>query len=225
MSQNGNTHTTSMIHSREDYRKIYNKIDFDKSSEFFSYSKGKYSSIIRYQEFKEENIRYFAFKDMSRESMDRQLYMQNIQKGLDGYSMENIKESEKDFGLFVLETSNMNKTAEQVFVEYKKRRNIETFYNYIDNSLDFNALYQQDYYSTQGLSFIIQIAGMIYSQINKELKSKRMSFKDILNELRGIKLIQANDRWLVRNYTKQRKILCKKLGLIIPEVFTPASTT
>ena len=185
--------------------------------EFFCYSKGKYSSIIRYQEFKEENIRYFAFKDMTRESLDRQLYMQNIQKGLDGYSMENIKESEKDFGLFVkdfglfvLETSNMNKTAEQVFVEYKKRWNIETFYNYIDNSLDFNALYQQDYYSTQGLSFIIQIAGMIYSQINKELKSKRMLFKDILNELRGIKLIQANDRWLVRNYTKQRKILCKK---------------
>ena len=162
---------------------------------------------------------------MTQENMDRQLYMKNIQKGLDGYSMENIKESEKDFGLFLLETSNMDKTAEQIFIEYKKRWNIETFYNYMDNSLDFNALYQQDYYSTQGLSFIIQIAGMIYSQAKKELKSKRTSLKDVLNELSGIKLVQVNDKWLVKNYTKQQKSLYKKLGLIISVVFSPASPT
>lgn len=225
MSQNGNSYITPMVHNRKDYRDIYDKIDFNESSEFFGYSKGKYSSIIRYQEFNEKGIRYFAFKDMTQENMDRQLYMKNIQKGLDGYSMENIKESEKDFGLFLLETSNMDKTAEQIFIEYKKRWNIETFYNYIDNSLDFNALYQQDYYSTQGLSFIIQIAGMIYSQAKKELKSKQRSLKDVLNELSGIKLVQANNKWLVRNYTKQQKSLCKKLGLIIPEVFSPASPT
>jgi hypothetical protein len=66
---------------------------------------------------------------------------------------------------------------------------------------------------------------MIYSQAKKELKSKQRSLKDVLNELSGIKLVQVNDKWLVRNYTKQQKNLCKKLGLIIPEVFSPASPT
>ena len=45
-----------MIHNRKDYRNIYDKIDFNEASEFFSYSKGKYSSIIRYQEFNEIRI-------------------------------------------------------------------------------------------------------------------------------------------------------------------------
>jgi len=48
---------------------------------------------------------------------------------------------------------------------------IETFYDYIDNTLDFNALYQQDYCPMQGLNFIMQIAGMIFNDL-KDITNK-----------------------------------------------------
>ena len=57
---------------------------------------------------------------------------------VNGYTQEWLLESEKDFGLFLLETNELKKSARDVFCDYKSRWGIETFYNYIDNNLDFN---------------------------------------------------------------------------------------
>ena len=87
------------------------------------------------------------------------------------------------------------------------------FYNYIDNTLDFNALYQKDYCSMQGVGFIVQIAGMIFHDLQRILKEKNLSVKDTMFTLKGLKVIKERDRYVVRNDNKQRKLLCEKIGL------------
>ena len=51
-----------------------------------------------------------------------------MRTGKAGYTEEGLLENEIDFGLFILETSDMDKHPKEVFCDYKSRWSIETFY-------------------------------------------------------------------------------------------------
>lgn len=136
-----------------------------------------------------------------------------MKAGEKGYTKEGFLENERNFGLFLLETNDLEKKPQEVFCDYKSRWGIETFYNYIDNALDFNALYQKDYCSTQGLGFIVQVSGMIFHDIQKALREKNLTVRDTMFTLKGLKIIKERGRYVVRNDNKQRRKLCEELGL------------
>ena len=217
MSIDGNTYIVPMIRGRDDYKKVYGAIKFDKRR-WFVYGKDGYSSTIYYQEFKGEgNIRYIAFLDVTRQDAERRTYMEKLNLGVKGYSQEGLENSEKDFGLFLLETNDISLTAEQVFARYKKRWRIETFYNYIDNTIDFNALYQRDYCRTEGVGFVVHVAGMIFHDLRKELKKYNYSVRDVMDGFRGIKAVKEQSNWVIRNNNKTRQTLANKIGFDIPD--------
>ena len=213
-ASNENTYIVPMITGRNDYEAVYEALKFDKRKSFV-YDKDGYSSLIYYQMYTigDDPVHYCAFLDTTRQSAERQTYIRKIAAREKGYTQEGLLECEKDFGLFMLETNDLEKTPQEVFCEYKSRWGIETFYNYIDNTLDFNALYQKDYCSTQGLGFIVQVAGMIFHDLQKKLSEKGLSVKDTMFTLKGLKIIKERDRYVVRNDNKQRRQLCEKLGL------------
>lgn len=213
-STNGNTYIVPMIAGRADYEAVYEAIKFDKRKSFV-YDKDGYSSLIYYETYVIEDspIHYIAFLDTTRQSAERQTYIKKMKAREKGYTQEGLLNNEKDFGLFLLETNDLKKKPQEVFCDYKSRWGIETFYNYIDNTLDFNALYQKDYCRTQGLSFIVQVSGMIFHDIQKELKENDLTVKDTMFTLKGLKIIKERDRYVVRNDNKQRRQLCEKLGL------------
>ena len=162
-----------------------------------------------YEEVQKGHIRYYGASAMYGYQFAEYCYKAKEK----GYTQDGLLECEKDFGLFMLETNNLEKTAQEIFCDYKSRWGIETFYNYIDNTLDFNALYQKDYCSTQGLGFIIQISGMIFHDLQRKLSEKGLSVKDTMFTLKGLKVIKERDRYIVRNDNKQRRQLCEKLEL------------
>lgn len=210
MSLEGSTYTVPMISGRNDYNEVYGKLKFDKRR-WFIYDKNGYSSIIYYTEFPGEGkVRYIAFKDTTRESAERKSYCEKLKKGMKGYTAAGLEESEKDFGLFLLETTEES-TAEEVFCGYKSRWGIETYYNYVDNVMDFNALYQQDYCKTQGVGFIVQIAGSIFSEVKNSLTEQDETVRDVMDEFRGIKAVNEKGRWNLHNITKSRRTLAEKL--------------
>ena len=170
MSVNGNSYIVPMIQGRSDYAYVHSNLRIDKRKNFI-YDKDGYSSLIYYQDFRKDGKRYVAYVDTTRQAAERKTYAENLKAGKKKFTEKGLLESESDFGLFLLETSNMEKTPRELFSDYKSRWKIETFYNYVDNIVDFNALYQQDYCRTQGLSFIIQVAGMIYHEL-KELANQ-----------------------------------------------------
>lgn len=211
-SSDGNTYIVPMISGRDDYEAVYEALKFDKRKSFV-YDKDGYSSLIRYETYVIEgnSVHYFAFLDTTRQSSERQNYIRKMTNKERGYTQEGLIESEKDFGLFLLETNDLSKTAQEVFSDYKSRWGIETFYNYIDNTLDFNALYQNDYCSMQGLSFIIQVAGMIFHDLQMAISGKGLSVADVMFKFKGLKLNKERDRYTVRNENKERRELAEKL--------------
>ena len=222
MSVNGNSYIVPMIQGRNDYNYVHSNFKIDKRKNFI-YDKDGYSSLIYYQEFERDGRRYIAYVDTTRQAAERKTYVKNIRAGKKGFTEDGLVNSEKNFGLFLLETSNTQKTPREIFCDYKSRWQIETFYNYVDNIVDFNALYQQDYCRTQGLSFIIQIAGMIYHELKELADQHNYSVKTVMRALKGIKLSKEKNIWKIKNVVKSKRLIAEELDInLIPIINSPA---
>ena len=216
MSENGNTYIVPMITGRKDYTFVYNKIHFTKKNTFI-YDKDGYSSLIYFQVVLYQGVRCIAYKDTTRESYERKTYINNIRKGRKAYTEDGLKESEKDFGLFLLETNNGDLSPQEIFSHYKDRWSIETFYNYIKNDLDFNALYQQTYGGVMGLSFIITITSLIYYDVKNHIAESGVDIKDLMHTLRKIKAVKSASKWKIHNVVKKTREISELIGFDIPE--------
>ena len=86
------------------------------------------------------------------------------------HTEDNYKELEPTFGVIVLR-SNKDVAPEQHYCTYKKRWKIETHYHHVRNGADSNDLQMEDYYSMQGISFVLLIEGMIYRRFMNKIKS------------------------------------------------------
>lgn len=221
MSSNGNTYIVPMISNRDDYASVIDILKFDKRK-YFVFNKGSYASMIYYAEYQatDDSCRYIAFQDTTRAGAERQDYIKAMSIGKSGYSEEDLLESEKYFGLFLLETNNFELDAETVFSHYKSRWSIETYFNYVRNEVDFNALYQQDYFCMQGISFVVTITGMIYHDIKKVADEAKVSVKEIMREMKKLKISLEGDKWVVQNKIKCVRELAAKIGFEIPKYIT-----
>ena len=218
MSSNGNTYIVPMISSSKDYSVILESLKFDRRR-YFVYQKNKYSSIIYYQEFEVEGKRCIAYKDATRELSEYNDYLSKISSKKKGYTEEGLEEYKPFFGLFLLETniSITKANAEVIFCHYKKRWSIETFYNYIRNKCDFNALYQQDYFMSQGLSFIVTVSGMIFNDVFEYLSKYNYSVEDVIDTIGKLKMTFEDQKWLIKNRIKEVRDLCLELNFEIPD--------
>lgn len=222
MSANGNSYIVPMIYGRSDYTFVHSSIRIDKRKNFI-YDKDGYSSLIYYHDLRKDGRRYIAYVDTTRQAAERKTYAENLKSGKKGYTEQGLLESEKDFGVFLLETSDMQKTPREVFSDYKSRWKIETFYNYVDNIVDFNALYQQDYCRTQGLSFVIQVAGMIYHELKELADQRNLSVKSAMKSLKGIMLSKEKNAWIIKNAVKPKRAMAEVLDIsLIPSSGSPA---
>ena len=137
-----------------------------------------------------------------------------MELGRKGYTQEKFEQSKEVFGVYVLH-SNSAKSAEEVFTGYKKRWGIETFYQYLKNSADFNDLMIQDYYKEQGLSFIMLITGQIRQKMIaavKSLNNNAISTNDILLIARCMKMERRGNSWNLKNARKRDLHMLKQLG-------------
>ena len=218
MSANGNTYIVPMISNRDDYKSVADQHKFDKRR-YFVYSKNSYASMIYYDEYvsADDSCRYIAFQDTTRAGAERQDYIKAMSSHKNGYTEEGLLENETFFGLFLLETNNFDLAAEEVFRHYKDRWSIETYYNYVRNDADFNALYQQDYFCTQGLSFIVTISGMIYHDVKKVADAANESVKSVMREMKKLKITLEGNKWVVNNKIKSVRETAEKVGFAIPK--------
>ena len=76
--------------------------------------------------------------------------------------------------IVVLQTSITGRTLQDIYVIYKKRWIIETYYHYIKNKADYGSLYQQDYYKTQGLAFIMLASSLIHKEFEDAVKAEKV---------------------------------------------------
>lgn len=214
MSENGNSYIMPMLYGSKDYIDVYENIRFEEKDKSFIFDQDGYSSLIYYSEILlDSGVRCIAFKDTTKAGIERAIYLKQIQSCMDGFTKEGLLASDKDFGLLILQTSNLISSPKEIFCEYKTKRINVSFYQYIDHNSDFSTLLQYEYCKLQGVSFIVQIASMILSEIRDLIDLKNYSLREIFQELKGIKAVRERNRWMIRNYTKSKREMCHQLNL------------
>lgn len=185
----------------------------DKMEGLFVFERSKKRSTVEYHEEIINGKKVIFYRDLSQNALESTDYLGKVESGK--YSMESYLEKKDRFGTIVLE-SNLDKSAEEIYKLYKRRWNIETFYDYYKNRLDVSSLHLNDYYKTQGLSFIMLVTSLIYSSFTKALKEKKIKEnpQDILLNARFLKLHKNQaGKWNVENINQKHLKIFEAFGL------------
>ena len=156
----------------------------------------------------------YIFRDIDENEKCRYNYQHCIELGKNGYTQEKFEQFKETFGVYVLQ-SNAPKSAEEIFGLYKKRWGIETLYQYMKNTADFNNLMIQDYYKEQGMAFIMLVTAQIHQKMIaavKTLGDNTMSVNDVLLMARCLKMEHRGNYWNLKNTRKRDLNILKRLG-------------
>ena len=150
--------------------------------------------------------RIIVFKDQLMHDKLAFDYKKNIGDGK--HTEEEYERLEVQFGVIVLRTNDKKSTPAEVYMEYKDRWSIETYYNYVKNGLDLNGLHAQDYYVQQGIGFLTLVEGQIYSEVLKKIQDatipyiRNMSVEECIRVSGRLKLAQHPDNTWHQNSMK-----------------------
>ena len=132
---------------------------------------------------------------------------------------QRYRELEPCFGIILLRTE-LAGDAESSYLTYKKRWKIETHYNHVRNGADFNGLHEQNYYTTQGVSFLVLVEGQIYASFMQKLKHsedssiKYMSKNECMAKASRMKIIKHRDgRWHTSIVKSKTRDMLTELGI------------
>jgi len=206
-SNNGNSYIIPLSSNLKGY-KLLEKKHFD---DVFVSETRHTRNAIEYVEDICEGNRVIRYKDVDRAALEKDDYYRKI----DGTkrTIEKYEELKDNFGTITLQT-NLDLSAKEIYALYKERWQIETFYNYFKNEVDFNALGLQSYYKIQGLAFLMLVTGLIRSEFKEAIKDiKGKTYTDILLEARMIKINKNFGIWKVMNTRAQLKELFKNLNV------------
>ena len=139
------------------------------------------------------------------------------------HTQERYEELEPYFGLILLRTEK-DGTAKEIYITYKKRWRIETYYNHVKNDTEIEGTHSQDYYSMQGTAFIQMIEGLIYSRFMKQLQGNtstyinRMSKRECLTKAAHVKMSKHQDgKWYRTTDTKRTDMIMVAMGIDVEE--------
>ena len=179
----------------------------------FIYQKDKKSTTIEYKEIVYDSFRVLVFRDMNESAEEQTNYLRYVEQGHESYTLEKFNEVKDLLGVTVLQTSLFNKTPQEIYKLYKNRWKIETYYNYFKNNVDCNTLHFQDYYKTQGLSFIMLVEALIYREFKEAAASvKGKNVRECLFDARMIKIHKRGDAWQICNCKKSLRTLFEQLN-------------
>ena len=185
----------------------------------FMYQKGKKASVVEYKDEIIDGYRILTFRDLNESAAEQENYLRHMARGDRAYTKEGFEKAKNYLGVTVLQTSLQDKSPLEVYTLYKKRWTIETFYNYFKNKAGYNCLHADDYYKTQGLSFIMLVSALIHREM--EVAAADVEGKNVTTRLLEARMVKAHKRhgeWTVCNCLKKQVELFRQLNtpLTIP---------
>jgi len=146
-------------------------------------------------------------------------YLKRIEAEKENYTMEGFYEKQPHFGTLALINNNNKKSAEDIYIEYKARTNVETMFDAMKNILDADRTYMQNDAAMEGWMFVNHIAlqcyYLIYQQLVAHKLIKKYSVMDFLKFTHRIKKVKINGNWQLAEITKPVQTLLEKLKLDI----------
>ena len=179
----------------------------------FMYQQGRKASVVEYKDEIIDGNRVITYKDLNESAAEQANYLRHMEMGDKAYTQEGFDKFKDFMGVTILQTSIKDKTPQEIYEIYKKRWTIETYYNYFKNKADYGSLYQQDYYKTQGLAFIMLVSSLIRKEFEDAVKAvKGKSAHDCLLDARMVKADKRRGVWAVCNCRKKQVELFKLLN-------------
>lgn len=134
------------------------------------------------------------------------------------FNLESFHSKQYGFGTISI-MHNLDKSPEQVYVDYKSRGQVETMIDTLKNVIDADKSYMQNEQALEAWMFINFIAMHWYYKIILILKAKQMNHKyspmDLILFLKEIRKVKINDKWFVAETTKKNIDLLLALGIHI----------
>jgi transposase len=195
----------------------YEKVKAGDKSQFDGYFKyeGRFIWHYSYAVDKSKKITVFIDEELrNREECD---YLNRIENAVQDYTIEEFHRKRHTFGTIAI-IENTEKTARDVYVDYKTRCEVETMIDALKNIVDADRTYMQNPQALEGWMFINLIALKWYYCILNLLKTHELNKKyaptDLLMWLTEIKKIKINDTWYDAEKIKKTSELLHKLKII-----------
>lgn len=146
-------------------------------------------------------------------------YLKRVEAEKEKYTMEGFYEKQVHFGTLAILSNNKEKTAEDIYAQYKSRTNVETMFDALKNILDADRTYMQNDKAMEGWMFVNHIAlqcyYLIYQQLLEHKMLKKYSVTDFLKFTHRIKKVKINGKWQLAEITKPIQTILEKLNLNI----------
>jgi transposase len=146
-------------------------------------------------------------------------YLARIETHPVSYTIEDFYDRQFRFGTFAVITNIADAKAEEIYINYKSRNNIEIMIDAMKNVLKADSSYMRNQRSQEGWMFITFMALQWYYRIYKLLSEKKLlsnySVKDLLMHLAEIKKVKINDSWHTGEITTKTQRLLERLDIHI----------
>jgi len=123
------------------------------------------------------------------------------------------------FGTMSMITNMKDAKAEDIYLQYKHRMEIETLFDSYKNLLDADSSYMHSDCGFEAWAFINHLAAMLYYKIFTRIKDKQklnnLSPKDLLLKLSRVSKVKINNQWLLSEINSKSSKLFSSLDIHI----------
>lgn len=163
----------------------------------------------------------FVYLDGVLRLKEEQDYMRRLFERHDGYSEDGLRAKQLEFGTIVLKT-NLSDSADKIYQLYKKRVQIEQFFDDYKNLMDLDTCYLQSDVAMEAWLFLNHLSMMMCYRVYEFMRTtdslKKYSMNGVLQEyLSGIRIEKMTGIWRYEVMTKGNRNLLRQLGLTLPE--------
>lgn len=141
---------------------------------------------------------------------------------LEPVSIQELLRESPEMGTITIKTDRKDLNSYQVYSIYKQRQAIEQAFKTNDCTMEQEASYMRNNYSEEAWLFLNHLGLMMSISAIEEIatigETKEISYKDLVQTLRKIKVNRINGNWFVVPVKESIKKLCKKMGIDIEDL-------
>jgi len=196
---------------REEFRK---QPGYEKYDDAFVYH-GR-TIWFKKQEVGANGKHVYIFQDSGVKIEKENRYMEKYSSGADGYTLEEFHEKQKDYGMQFL-YSNIDAGAEEIYLAYKTRWELEEMFDYLKNCLNLGRVSQQSNEAMEAWAFLNHICMMMFYRLCKSMMDAKLvdqyTPEDLMGLAKNISKVRINDKWYLSEISKSDSDLFKRIAV------------
>jgi len=160
--------------------------------------------------------RIYIYQDSGVKVEKENRYMEKYKAMADGYTLEDFHDRQRDFGMSFL-YSNIDTDAEDIYLAYKTRWELEEMFDYLKNNLGLGRVSQQSNESMEAWAFLNHICMMMFYKLCKAMMDASVydsyTPEDLMGLAKNINKVCINDKWYLSEISKADKDLFKRINV------------